>query len=178
MNRSSSLRSIRAPRPPISTSSTAIRSPLPWRVPERLPGCLTFRLQLAGGPLNGLHNVLVAGAPAAVAGDRPPDLVLRRVGVLLEERCGREHHAGRAEAALQAVLLVEPLLNRVQLTGEPETLHGRDLVAVGHHAEEGAGLDRQPFEQDRAGPAARRVAPDVRPSEAEDLPEQVAQEHP
>ena len=60
-------------------------------------------------------DVLVARAAADLAGDRDPDLVVGRVRVRVEQRAGGEHHARRAEAALQAVLLDEALLHRVEL---------------------------------------------------------------
>src|SRR5215468_7210432 len=82
------------------------------------------------GRLDGLHDVLVAGAAADVAADRPPDLLLARVVVLGEQRGGDEHHPRRAEAALQGVLLVERGLDRVQLRAAREALDGLDLAAV------------------------------------------------
>src|SRR6266567_392975 len=66
--------------------------------------CGSLRL---GGVLDGLDDVHVAGAATDVAGDRPPDLVLGWIGVALEQRGADEHHSGRAEPALQAVLLVK-----------------------------------------------------------------------
>ena len=49
----------------------------------------------------------------------------------------------------------------------------RDLVAVHLHAEERAGLHRLAVQQHRAGAATRRVATDVRASEAEPLAQDV-----
>src|SRR5215467_10143549 len=126
MNRLSSTRLRLAPKPPILISSLA-------SVTMSLPSCSTARLgpQLLRGPQHGLDDVLVAGATAEVARQRPPHLVLGRVGVFVEERLGREHHAGRAEAALQAVLVLEPLLDRMQLARAGQTLHSGHFVAVG-----------------------------------------------
>src|SRR5712692_1163015 len=70
-------------------------------------GCLRL-----GGVLDGLDDVHVTGAAANVAGDRPPDLFFRWVGVALEQRGADQHHAGSAEPALQTVLLVESGLHR------------------------------------------------------------------
>src|SRR3546814_4822109 len=54
-----------------------------------------------------LHDVLVAGAAADVAGDTHADLRLARVRVLLQQTVRPHDHARRAEAALQTVHLGE-----------------------------------------------------------------------
>src|SRR5262245_61491754 len=105
MNRLSSTRLRLAPIPPILISSRAVMASLPLVLGGGL--ARSGALQLAGRPHHGLHDVLVARAAAEVAGQRPTDLVLGRVRVLLEQRGGREHHPGGAEPALQAVLVRE-----------------------------------------------------------------------
>src|SRR5215813_1135166 len=65
--------------------------------------------------LDGPDDVLVARAAAEVALERAPDLGLGRRRVVLEEAHGREHHPRGAVAALEGVLLVERLLDRVEL---------------------------------------------------------------
>ena len=95
------------------------------------------------------------------------------VRVLLEQRRRDEHHPGRAEAALQPVLGLEPLLNRVQRPVLHHSLDRGDLTAVRLHREEGARLDRRAVEPHGARPAARRVAADVRPGQAERLAQEV-----
>src|SRR5216684_3180260 len=65
------------------------------------------RLLQPGRVLDRLDDVHIAGAAADVAADRPSDLLVRRIRVVLEQRGADEHHPGRAEPALQAVLLVE-----------------------------------------------------------------------
>ena len=72
-------------------------------------------LPLVRSVLNGVDDVLVAGAAAEIAGDAFADLALGRRRVVVQQVDGRHDHAGRAEAALQAVLLPEALLQRVQL---------------------------------------------------------------
>ena len=133
---------------------------------------------LVGGPQHGLHDVLVAGAAAQVARERPPDLVLGRVGVLVEEGLGGQHHPGRAEAALEAVLLLEPLLQRVQLAGAGEALDRGHLVAVGLHREHRAALHRLPVDQHRAGAAVGGVAAGVGAGQPQPLAEQVGEQQP
>src|SRR5216117_1336619 len=81
-------------------------------------------------PLDRLHDVVVAGAPAQVAFELVADLLLRRFRIALEQLAGGQNHAGRAEAALQAVLLPETLLDRMQVPVLREPLNGGDLGAV------------------------------------------------
>jgi hypothetical protein len=66
-------------------------------------------------PADRADDVLVAGAPADLTGEHLADLGLGRVRVAVEQPARGHHHAGRAEAALQAVALDEPLLDRVEL---------------------------------------------------------------
>ena len=71
-------------------------------------------------------------------------------------------HAGGAETALQAVMLAEGFLHRMQrraIGGQP--LDGPDLVSVRHHRERGAGFDRLAVEMHDAGAALRGVAADM-----------------
>src|SRR5215208_2698749 len=67
-----------------------------------------------GGPADRLDDVRVAGAAADLARDRLADRGVRRVRVLVEQRARGEHHARRAEAALEPVLFHEPLLHGVE----------------------------------------------------------------
>src|SRR5690606_11013393 len=118
-------------------------------------------LHLLGRVLDRLDDVHVAGAPAEVAGDRLPDLRFRRVRVTLQQGNRRHHHARRAEAALEPVLLPEALLHRVEFAVLLKPLDGTDLAAVGLHREDGARLDRYSVEMDGAGTATGGVAADV-----------------
>src|SRR3990170_5839455 len=109
----------------------------------------------------GFHDVLVARAAAQVARDRDPDLFLRRVPVLPEELVGRQDHAGRAETALEPVVVLEGLLNRVHASVGREAFNRHNLRAVGLDGEHRAGLDRVAVHKDRARAAVARVAPHV-----------------
>jgi hypothetical protein len=117
-------------------------------------------------------DVLVAGTPAEVALDALADLVLAGVRVVLQQVDRRHDHAGRTEAALEPVHLVEGLLHRVQLAlrrGDP--LDRRHLAAVGLHGEDGAALHGLAVEVDGAGAAVAGVAAD----DGADLPQLLPQ---
>ncbi len=123
--------------------------------------------------LDGLDDVDVAGAAAEVAGDRLANLVVGRIGIAFEEGDGGHHHAGRAEAALQAMLLEEALLHRMQDAALLQPLDGADLRAIGLNGEHRAGLGRDAVHEHRAGAAARRVATDVRAGQVRHLADEV-----
>ena len=90
-----------------------------------------------------------------------------------EQRVARHHHPRRAKAALQAVLLIEALLDRVELPVLLEPFDRHDLPAVGLDGEHGAGLDGRSVEQHRACAAVRRVAADVRARQPQGLADEV-----
>src|SRR5215468_4857055 len=129
--------------------------------------------ELVGGVLDGFDDLVVAGAPAQVPRDPVADLGLGRVRVPRQQRARAHQHAGRAEPALQAVALPEPLLQRMQRAAGGEALDGLDRRAVGLDREHGAALDRLAVEADRARAAARGVAADVRAGQAERLADEV-----
>src|SRR5512135_1444959 len=97
-----------------------------------------LRPRMFRGPADRPDDVLVAGAPADLAGDDLPDLRLVRVRVAVEQPARGHHHARRAETALQAVALDETLLHRVKLAVLLQALDGTDGTAVGHRRENGA----------------------------------------
>ena len=76
---------------------------------------------------------LVAGAAAQIAGQLDPELSRRRVRVLLEQELRGHQDPRCTEAALQAEVLVERLLERVQRRAVRERLHGLDCGAVVLH---------------------------------------------
>src|SRR5919109_3208022 len=129
--------------------------------------------------VDGLDDVLVAGAAAEVALEPAPDLRLGQPVAVRAEKLDAGHdHPRRAEAALERVALPEGLLERMQLALARETLDRRDLAPVGLDREHGARLHREPVEVDRAGAAERRVAADLRPGEAEVVAEEVDEQRP
>ena len=60
------------------------------------------------------------------------------IGILLQESREAHEETGCAETALQRVLFVERLLQRVQLIALGEPFHGADLAPVGLHCVEEA----------------------------------------
>src|SRR5512135_1245953 len=162
MKRGSSLRLIECPIPP--TSAVVL-------------GAMVALLLLLGGRvLHRLDDVHVARAAAQVAGDGVADLVLGRLLVAPQQGVAGEHHAGRAETALQAVLLHEPLLDRIELRVLFQPFDGHHLAAVGLHRQHRAALHRLAVEQHGAGAAVAGVAPDVGARHAERFTNEVHQQ--
>src|SRR5438552_1848575 len=135
--RGSSTRFMRAPKTFVVVSSTWVVMASPHR-----------------RRVDGLDDVLVAGAAADVALEPAPDLRIGEpVAVRAEELDAGHDHPRRAEAALERVVLPEGLLERMELAGARETLDRRDLAAVGLDGEHGAGLHRAPAEVEPGGRA-------------------------
>jgi hypothetical protein len=132
--------------------------------------------QLAGGVLNRLHDVLVAGAAAQVAAHACPDLLFRRIGVLLQEPIGAHQHAWRAEAALQAVLLVKAFLNGVQHGALRQALDGGDGAAIALNRQVRAALDGLPVDVDGTGAAMTGFAAYVGTGQIELLSQEMDQQ--
>src|SRR5215218_2442716 len=108
--------------PPLSESSLIASSSEVGRTYSNWAGYMPISLSPSSGPrarhlagrvLDRLDDVLIAGAAAEVALDALADLFLGRGRVVLQQVHGRHDHAGRAEPALEPVLLPEAALDRV-----------------------------------------------------------------
>src|SRR3954467_9262260 len=144
MNAASSLRRTRAPIPlPVSDgagSGGGSCGDSPWKLvssaADTAGHLLHETLRAAddaarlGSGLHGRDDVLVAGAAAEVPLQPLADLLLGRVRVLLQEADRRHDHPRCAEAALQAVLLVEGALDGVQLAVLHERLDRLHVAPV------------------------------------------------
>ena len=128
---------------------------------------------------HGIDDILIAGAAAEIAGQRLAHLVFGWRGVFAQE--GRHGHqdARRAVAALQAVMLVHRLLERMQLAGTGcEPLDGPEFMAIGLHREHQAGTHRRAIEQDRAGAANAVFAADMGAGKQQFVAQKIAEQHP
>src|SRR6266436_1170771 len=131
---------------------------------------------LLGGVLDGFDDIVIARAPAEIALELVPDLLLGRLRIALDHLRGGHDHARRAEAALQAMLFPEAVLDRMELAVRGHALDGLDLRALRLHGEHGAGLHRLAVEVDGTGAALARVAAHVRAGEAGQLADEVNEE--
>src|SRR6266540_2426611 len=159
----------------------SLRNCYPLVLPPGPPSARRARGRLLGSHglsrrLDRLHDVHVAGAPADVAGDGPPNLLLGGLRISIEQRSARQHHGWGAEPALETVFLLERALDRMELPVLRQPLHGGDRAAVGLNPEHRAGLHRNAVQKHRAGAAVRGVAAHVRAGEPEDVPDEMNQE--
>ena len=84
------------------------------------------------------------------------------------------HHARRAEAALQAVMVAKSLLHRMQAAvGGGNAFDGDDARALRLHREHVAALHRLAVHVDGAGAALGGVAADVRAGQAQMVADEV-----
>src|SRR4029077_15778739 len=117
--------------------------------------------------LDRFHDVDVARASAQVPGDPLPDLRLGGIRALAQEPGGLPDHPRGAEAALEAVLVPEGLLERVELSALLHALDSHDLGAVGLDRQDRARLRAPAVHVDRARAAVAGIAPGVRAGELE-----------
>src|SRR5262249_50961167 len=140
------------PRPSGSTCrSRRTRATARSRFPSSLGP--PSRPEPLGGVHDGVDDGLVAGAAAEVARDRLARFLPRRRRGLAQDLVGAEQHPGRAEPALEALLLPECLLHGVELAVPGEALDRRDLRAVRLDGEGDAGAGGPAVDDDRAGAA-------------------------
>src|SRR4029077_3690192 len=78
---------------------------------------------LPGGELHRLDDLWISRAAAQIARQVVPDLVLARVGYLVEQLARHQDEARRAEAALEGRALDECLLHRIKPIASLDGLH-------------------------------------------------------
>src|SRR5689334_19628063 len=99
-------------------SGRMVRWPIHLLLVTRFIGLAPVNLLSAhfgGGVHHRADDLVVAGAPAEVAGEPEADFLLGRVRAPLEQRVGSHQHAGRADAALKRGHFQELLLQGMQL---------------------------------------------------------------
>src|SRR3990172_1426291 len=128
---------------------------------------------LAGGGHDRLDDLVVAGAAAEIAHEPLLDLVLGGLWVLVEEGLGGDDLAGSADAALEAAVLDEGLLDRVEVILAADALDCREVGAVGLDGQRDAGGDDAAVHEDGAGAADADAAGLFGAGEAEVVAEEV-----
>jgi hypothetical protein len=128
-------------------------------------------------PGDRLDDAVVAGTPAEDAGDLLADLRLGQLLPAPRQRGGGHQKAGRAEAALQAVLVLERLLQRVEPVVLGEGLDGLHLTPVQLRGEHQARLHRLPVDEHGAHAAHPLLTADVGPGETQPVSQEVRGVH-
>src|SRR5258707_5851355 len=119
-------------------------------------------LHAAGRIEHRFDDVVVTGAAADVAFQLVPDGGLVELAAIAVHDIDRRHdHAGGAIAALQAVIVAERRLHRVQFVALRDTLDGGDAGPGRLAGQYRAGFDRAAIDMDNASAALAGVAADI-----------------
>src|SRR5262249_679241 len=127
---------------------------------------------------NRVHDEMIAGTAAEIAGNCLADLGVARRLLLVEQGLGRQQEPGRTEPALQPVVLAERLLDGVESLAVGQAFHRHQRAAIELEREEQAASDRLTVEQHRAGAAHAVLAADVGAGEVEVVAEKIGQRRP
>ena len=133
---------------------------------------------LARSILHRGYDVLIPGAAADIAIKRFANLAIARVGIVPQQIMRAHNHAGSTEAALQAVLLPESLLNRMQLVTTGQTFYRCDLATICLNRQYGTGLHRPAIHQHRARATQRSLTTDMRTGESRIFAQEMDEQQP
>src|SRR5258705_7702478 len=112
----------------------------------------------AGGVEHRFDDIVVAGAAADVALQLMPDgILVEPAAVAIDDIDRRHDHARGAIAALQAVIVAECSLHRMQDVPLRDALDGGDIGAVGLSDQHRTGLDSPALDMAATGAACARV---------------------
>ena len=119
--------------------------------------------------VHGFEDLPVPGAAADVAGQRLADLGVGRLGVVAQERGGRDDEARRAEAALHRAGVDERALHRMHLLAVGEILDRAHVAALGGAREDETRAHELAVHQHRARSAFALLAGVLASPETEPL---------
>src|SRR5579863_8468850 len=111
---------------PVSRRGSSLRRML---LPTSSWGLLTVVAMLhpalsRGGCFHRVDDMLIAGAAAEIAFQPVADLLFGGIRIIGQKLLGAEHHAWGTKAALQAVLVPEGFLDRIEFAVGGDTLDG------------------------------------------------------
>ena len=129
--------------------------------PTNLAGAVISRASRSAAGAHGLDDVLIAGAAAQVRRQHVEQVVVADVRLALQHADRQHQKARRAEAALQAVVIHEGLLHRMQRVAIGQSFDGADFLALGLHGEHQAGAHRLAIDDHGAGAADAVLAADM-----------------
>ena len=127
------------------------------------------------GSLDGLYDVVIAGASTVVALQRMANVIFTRTRITAQQIGSRHDHARCAETALQRVFLAEGDLQRVKLASR-HTFYRGYRPAIGLHRKHGAGLDAFTVNMHVACPALARVASYMRTGQPQRTAQKINQQ--
>ena len=96
--------------------------------------------------------------------------------MLLQQVMAAHDHAGRAEAALQAVLLPKALLDSMQPVAVSEAFDRSDFVTIGLDGKHSAGFHSTAVHENRAGTTERSLTSYMRAGESGEFAQEMDKE--
>ena len=134
-------------------------------------------LHASGGVEHRLDDIMVAGAAADIALELVPHGLFVEFAAMAMHDVDRRHdHARGAIAALQAVIVAERGLHRVQFVAFGNAFDGGDIGAVGLTDQHGAGFDRAAVDMDDTGTALAGVTADMGAGQIQMIAQQMDQQ--
>src|SRR5437660_4666394 len=137
-----------------------------------------FGAQLLHRRAHRLDDVLIAGATAEVRREHVDQLLVADIRLALQHARDQHEEPGRAEAALQAVVLHEGALEHGKLIARREPLDRADRLADGLHGKHEARAHRRAIDQHRARAAHAVLAADVGAGETAVLTDRIGERAP
>ena len=104
---------------------------------------------------------MIASTPTDIPFQTFADLLFCQPFIFLNQFNGAHHHAGCAETALQAMVLVKRLLHRMQRFRASDPFDGRDLCPFGGYGQHSAGFYGFAVHMDDTGATLAGVAADM-----------------
>ena len=124
------------------------------------------------------HDARIAGTPAQMSAQDLPYVHLGRPRIALQIVGEGHEDAGGAESALQGVMVLECLLQRIKGgVQRREQFNGTHVAALGLNGERQARAYGSAIDQDRAASANAMLAADVGAGRTERMAEKVTEQH-
>jgi len=114
------------------------------------------------GMLYRADDILISSASANIAIEAMADLLISRMGIAVQQVYHGDDHAGRAETALQAMLLPKGILHGMQVAIGSDAFNRGNAAAVGLHCQDCAGFNCDTIHQHGARTALTGITTYVR----------------
>jgi hypothetical protein len=112
--------------------------------------------------LDRFDDILVPRAATEIARNSPANFLLSGVRISFEKSFSGQNHSGRAEPALETMLLPEAFLERMKLSVVSHTFDRPNLLIICLHGKNRARFYRFPIKKNGTRAAIRRIATDMR----------------
>lgn len=122
---------------------------------------------------HGADDVFITRTPADVPRKSLPDFLIALKTMMAQHICDRHDETGRAEPALQTVMITESLLNSPQILDASLSFDGFNVHAIRLNRERQTGSRAPAIQQNRTRTANAMLATDMRSSQSEFMTQKV-----